>query len=320
MTKKHVKTIYAVALGMIIGASSITAFSFKGIDNPEPKIIVKKVPYEEWNHGQLTYKWHSPELPKVLSFAGENVPMERHDVKEGLDRELMYNYYNQISTEFVLKMANRWFPVIEPILKAEGVPDDFKYLCVAESALKNQTSPVGAVGFWQFMPRTAPEYGLEVRDEVDERYNVVKSTKAAAKYLKQAYERFGSWTAAAASYNMGQGGLNKQHSIQKTSDYFSLLLPEETMRYVHRILAFKLLVGNPDQYGFVVDKEDLYEPIKTRLVQVKTTITNLADFAVKNGTNYKTLKKTEPLAAGRQAYRKKREKLHHCATHKRLAV
>jgi hypothetical protein len=279
---------------MIIGASSITAFSFRGIDNQEPKIIVKEMPYEVSNHGQVIYKWHSPELPGVLNFAGEKVPMDRSDVKEGLDRELMYNYYNQNSTEFVLKMANRWFPVIEPILAAQGVPDDFKYLCVAESALKNQTSPVGAVGFWQFMPGTAPEYGLEIRDEVDERYNVVKSTEAAAKYLKQAYERLGSWTAAAASYNMGQGGFNKHRTDQKTTDYYSLLLPEETMRYVHRILAFKLLVGDSEKYGFRVNEKDLYEPLATRLVQVKTTIANLADFAVRNGTNLKTLKKLNP--------------------------
>ena len=294
MMIKNVKTIYAVAMGMIIGASSITAFSFRGVENPEPKIIVKEMPFEVNNHGQISYKWHSPELPKALSFAGEKVPMERSDVKEGLDRELMYNYYNQTSTEFVLKMSNRWFPVIEPILAANGVPDDFKYLCVAESALKNQTSPVGAVGFWQFMPRTAPEYGLEIRGEVDERYSVVKSTEAAAKYLKEAYERLGSWTAAAASYNMGQGGFNKQRTAQKTTDYYSLLLPEETMRYVHRILAFKLLVGEPDRYGFHVEEEDRYEPLKTRLVKVKSTITNLADFAVRNGTNLKTLKNLNP--------------------------
>jgi membrane-bound lytic murein transglycosylase D len=290
---KHVKTIYAVALGMIIGASSITAFSFKEIGT-KTKIIVKEVAYEVKHHGELTYKWHSPEIPEMLDFAGEKVPVNRPDVREGLDRELMYNYYNQNSTEYVLKMANRWFPVIEPILAAQGVPDDFKYLCIAESTLQNKTSRVGAVGFWQFMPGTAPAYGLEIRDEVDERYNVVKSTEAAAKYLKEARQRLGSWTAAAASYNMGQGGLNKQRNLQQTTDYYSLHLPEETMRYVHRIVAFKLLVGKPDRYGFHVDAKDLYEPLKTRLVQVRSTITNLADFAVRNGTNLKALKELNP--------------------------
>jgi membrane-bound lytic murein transglycosylase D len=290
MTRK-LRTVTALFGGMIIGASSLTAFSFK-----EKDVIVRtvKVPAEVFNHGQIDYKWHNPELPGMLDFAGEKVPMERADVKEQLDRELSFNYYHPNSTQFVLKMANRWFPVIEPILAANGVPDDFKYLCVAESALKNQTSPVGAVGFWQFMPRTAPEYGLEVRDEVDERYNVVKSTEAAAKYLKQAFEKFGSWTAAAASYNMGQGGLNANRNWQKTKDYFSLRLPEETMRYVHRILAFKLLVGDPEQYGFRLSKEDLYEPIETRVVTVKSTIRSLADFAITHGTNFKTLKELNP--------------------------
>lgn len=279
---------------MLIGASSITAFSFRKIEEPAPKIIVQKIPVEVAHHGQLTYKWHSPELPEVLSFAGEPVPMQRSSVKEGLDRELMYNYYHQNSTSFILKMAHRWFPVIEPILAEQGVPDDFKYLCVAESALQNKTSPVGAVGFWQFMPRTAPEYGLEVGKEVDERYNVAKSTDAAAKYLKAAYNRLGSWTAAAAAYNMGQGGLNKQRNLQGVKDYYSLQLPEETMRYVHRILAFKLLVGNPDRYGFHISEEDAYEPLSTRMVQVRSSITNLADFALRHGTNYKTLKELNP--------------------------
>lgn len=286
------KTATAVVAGMFIGASILTFFSFK--EKEKVRVIVKQVDVEEKNHGQIQYKWHSPDLPAELSFAGERVPMERNDVKEQLDRELMYNYYNQTSTASVLKMVNRWFPVIEPILAANGVPDDFKYLCVAESALKNQTSPVGAVGFWQFMPRTAPEFGLEVRDEVDERYNVAKSTEAAAKYFKQAYDKFHSWTEAAASYNMGQGGLHGQSAFQKTTDYYSLQLPEETMRYVHRILAFKLLIGNPDKYGFHLTKDDVYEPIETRKVPVKSSIPNLADFARAMGTTYKKLKELNP--------------------------
>lgn len=294
--RKNIKTLTTLVAGMAIGASALTVFSFKGIDNGDDRerVVIKEVHVEEENHGQLQYKWHSPDMPATLTFAGEKVPLERSDVKENLDRELMYNYYHQVSTASVLKMATRWFPVIEPILAANGVPDDFKYLCVAESALKNQTSPVGAVGFWQIMPRTAPEYGLEIRSEVDERYNVVKSTEAAAKYLKQAYEKFHSWTAAAASYNMGQGGLNGKSKSQFTKDYYSLELPEETNRYVHRILAFKLLIGNPDKYGFHIDKDDVYEPLKTKVVAVTSSIPSLAAFAKKMGTTYKKLKELNP--------------------------
>jgi membrane-bound lytic murein transglycosylase D len=292
---KRMKTAGALVAGMFIGASILTVFSFKGEEKEKVKVIVKQIAFEEKNHGQLQYKWHSPELPAQLSFAGEKVPMDRDDVKKQLDRELMNNYYNQTSTAFILKAANQWFPVIEPILAANGVPDDFKYLCVAESALKNSSkSVVGAVGFWQFMKRTAPEFGLEVRDEVDERYNVVKSTEAAAKYFKQAYNKFHSWTIAAASYNMGQGGLHGRSNFQKTSDYYSLELPEETMRYVHRILAFKLLVGDPDKYGFHVEKSEVYQPVATRIVPVRASIPNLADFARAMGTTFKQLKELNP--------------------------
>jgi membrane-bound lytic murein transglycosylase D len=286
------KTATSLVAGIFIGASILTLFSFK--EKAKEKVIIKEVTVEEKNHGQLQYKWHTPELPSQLSFAGEPVPMEKTGIKEQLDRELMYNYYHQNSTAAILKIANRWFAVIEPILAANGIPDDFKYLCVAESALRNQTSPVGATGFWQFMPRTAPEFGLEVRDEVDERYNVAKSTEAAAKYFKQAYNKFHSWTAAAASYNMGQGGLHGQSTFQKQTDYYSLVLPEETMRYVHRILAFKLLIGNPDKYGFHLNKDEVYEPVETRVVAVNSSISNLADFAIRNGTSYKELKELNP--------------------------
>jgi hypothetical protein len=290
--RKHLRTFGTLFGGMIIGASLLTFFSFK--DKDTQVIKVKEVPVEVKYHGQVAYKWYSPELPDQLDFAGEKVPMEKTDVKEQLDRELMYNYYHQNSTEYVLKMATRWFPIIEPILRANGIPEDFKYLCVAESALKNQTSSAGAVGFWQFMSRTASEFGLEVGKQVDERYNVVKSTQAACKYFRQAYDRFHSWTAAAASYNMGQSGLDARATFQKTKDYYSLQLPEDTMRYVHRILAFKLLIGSPDRYGFHLTKDDVYEAVPTRLVAVNSSIPNLANFAIKNGTTYKTLKELNP--------------------------
>ena len=152
------------------------------------------------------YKWVAPPLPQSMNFAGEKVPLEQWEIREQFDRELLTNYYWQGSMLHIMKLSERYFPIIEQRLKANGVPDDMKYLCVAESKLQNQVSRAGAAGFWQFMGGTAPAFGLEINNEVDERYHVVKSTDAACKYLKQAYEKLGSWTAAAASYNCGQGG------------------------------------------------------------------------------------------------------------------
>ena len=285
--RKTFRTAAYLTTSFLLGAVSIAAFSFRDIDTAEEPIRITE-------ERKVQYKWYAPELPKTLTFAGEKVPLHRHDVQEALDRELLYNFYNQSSTIRILKLSERWFPVIEPILKANGIPEDFKYLCIAESALQNQTSRAGAVGFWQFMPRTAPEFGLEVSDDVDERYNVVKSTEAAVKYFKQAYQRFGSWTVAAATYNMGQGGFNGRATHQKQDDYYNLLLPEETMRYVHRILAFKLLVGQPEHYGYFVPKSERYQPLKTKKITVSKSIHDLADFAIEQGTDYRTLKELNP--------------------------
>ena len=241
------------------------------------------------------YQWHAPELPGRMDFAGEPVPLDKWDVKERLDRELLFNYYWQNNVLFVLKMSNRYFPVIEERLKVNGVPDDFKYLCIAESnLLANATSRVGAVGFWQFMEDTAPAYNLEVNKQVDQRRDVIASTDAACKYLKVAYNKFGSWTAAAASYNCGQGGFATQANLQKTKYYYDLLLPEETNRYIFRILAFKHLVENANDLGFILEDDDLYHPVKTRKINVNTPVNDLVQFAIDNGTNYKTLKLLNP--------------------------
>jgi hypothetical protein len=236
----------------------------------------------------------APPIPAKVSFAGETVPLQREEVREQLDREVLYNYYNHYSTIYILKLTTRYFPVIEPILKQEGIPEDFKYLCIAESALQNQTSKAGAVGFWQFMPGTAPQYGLEVNDEVDERYHVGKSTRAACQYFRQAYEKFGSWTAAAASYNMGQGGFNGQSSFQQQSNYYELLLPEETMRYVFRILALKILLTESNLYGYELSGRDLYKPFVTREETVSSSIDNLAEWSLARGTTYRQLKTLNP--------------------------
>lgn len=286
MSRMNKQKIIFIA-GLLIMFISLAVFSFREIDAEEETVQVKP-------DGRLQYKWYAPELPASLSFAGEKVPLQRPEIREQLDRELLYNYYNQYSTIYILKLANRYFSVIEPVLKKNGIPEDFKYLCVAESALQNQISRAGAVGFWQFMPATAPEYGLEINDEVDERYHVVKSTEAACRYFRKAYDRFGNWTAAAASYNMGMGGYSSQSSFQQTSDYYNLLLPEETMRYIFRILALKMLVKDAKSFGFITNKADVYQPYKTNTITVSTSIPNLAQFAIDNGTNYRALKQLNP--------------------------
>ncbi|HTN46016.1 MAG TPA: lytic transglycosylase domain-containing protein [Flavipsychrobacter sp.] len=281
------KPILYFTAGVLLTTAVIGGLAFNHINEADENVDVAP-------DGRLQYKWYVPQAPKSMSFAGEKVPLERWDIKEQLERELLYNYYNQYSTLYILRLTERYFPVIEPILKANGIPQDFKYLCIAESALRNQTSSAGAVGFWQFMPGTAPSYGLEINGEVDERYDVEKSTVAACKYFNQAYEKFGSWTAAAASYNMGQGGYNGQSTFQQRSNYYDLQLPEETMRYVFRILTFKLLVGSAEKFGYIVSNSDAYKPIKTRAVEVNATIPNLAQFALDNGSNYRMLKQLNP--------------------------
>ncbi|RYZ27803.1 MAG: lytic transglycosylase domain-containing protein [Chitinophagaceae bacterium] len=248
----------------------------------------------------ITSEWRPPALPKQLAFAGENVPLERWDVKERLDREVLFNSYSQANIIYLLKLSNRYFPAISERLKANGVPDDFKYLCIAESNLiAGAVSRVGATGFWQFMGGTAPGYGLTANESVDERMDVEKSTDAACKYLKTAYQKFGSWTAAAASYNCGMGGYNGQATYQQTKYYYDLHLPEETNRYIFRILAFKHILENSEALGFKIEQDELYNEIPFRTVTVTATISNLAQFAIDNGTTYKVLRLMNPWIRGR---------------------
>jgi membrane-bound lytic murein transglycosylase D len=232
--------------------------------------------------------------PSAIDFAGEKAPLELADVKERFDRELIVNANLHGSMIIITKRANREFPIIEPILKKYGVPDDFKYLAVAESALINATSSAGAKGVWQFMPATAKEYGMEVTDEVDERYHLVKSTEAACQYLLNAKEKMGSWTLAAASYNGGLAGVNRQIMSQGENNYYDLLLTEETYRYVFRILALKEIMQNPALYGYSFRKDELYTGIPTKKVEVDSSITDLAAFAKQQGINYKILKIHNP--------------------------
>lgn len=240
------------------------------------------------------YKVFSLTLPNQLTFCGEPVPMDRIDVRERLDRELLVNTYWQSNTLLAHKRANRWFPLIESILQREGVPDDMKYLALVESNFTNVVSPAGAAGYWQFMKETGQNHGLEVNGEVDERYNVEKSTVAACKYLKTAYKKYGSWALASASYNLGLGGVDKQLGRQKKEDYFDLLLPEETSRYVFRILAMKEIIREPERYGFHLRSRDLYPPYKTRSLEVKGPIEDIAAFAMRHNTDYKTVKLLNP--------------------------
>ncbi len=240
------------------------------------------------------YEIKALKIPSNLSFCGEKVPLKKDDVRERIDRELLVNTYWQSNGLLFLKRSNKYFPTIEPILKKYNVPDDFKYLALIESGLQNITSPAGAKGFWQLMPKTAKEYGLEVNANVDERYNLEKSTEAACKYLLDAYEKFGNWTLAAAAYNAGMSGINKQIDRQKVTDYYDLLLGDETSRYVPRIVAVKEILNHPKKYGFIFDNDDLYRMIPTREIKVDTSIANLADFAKDRNINYKELKILNP--------------------------
>ena len=248
----------------------------------------------------VIHQWSAPKLPERMTFAGEDVPLDRWDIKERLDREVLFNFYGQANILFLMKLSNRYFPIISERLKANGVPDDFKYLCVAESNLVSTAlSRSGAVSFWQFMNATAPGYNLKVNQEVDERYNIEKATDAACQYLKQAYAKFGSWTAAAASYNCGQAGYNNQAIQQRTKNYYDLLLPEETNRYIFRILAFKHLLQNAEDLGFKLSDEEKYEEIPYRTVRIDSSVSDLVQFAISNGTTYKILRLMNPWIRGK---------------------
>jgi len=231
------------------------------------------------------YRIYALNIPSQISFADENVPVQLLDVSEKLDRELLVNTYWQSNTLLYLKRANKYFPIIEPILKANGVPDDFKYLAVIESGLTPAVSPSGARGFWQIMKPTGKDFGLEINNEVDERYHIIRSTEAACEYLAQAYLKFGNWTLAAASYNMGMGGLNRQIKKQHVDSYYDLKLNTETGRYVYRIIVAKEIMSNPSKYGFHYRENQLWNQVQTEPLVIDTTITDLAVFAKSLGIN-----------------------------------
>ncbi|MEH6765081.1 MAG: lytic transglycosylase domain-containing protein [Aequorivita antarctica] len=279
------KTIGKIGLGLVVLA--ISAISIHAVqDAPTDENFEKKLVND--------YNVYALPLPEKMDFAGEPVPLKNPDIRERMDRELLVNTYWQSNGLLLFKRANKYFPLLEPLLKKYGLPDDFKYLAVAESGLEYTSSPVGASGIWHFMKGTGLEYGLEINDYVDERYNLDKATMVAAEYLKKSKEKFGSWTMAAASYNAGVGGMNKQINRQKETSYYDLLLNDETSRYVFRILALKEIMTHPQQYGFNYREKDLYTNIPTFTVKVNTPVEDWAEWIKPYGINYKILKLHNP--------------------------
>jgi membrane-bound lytic murein transglycosylase D len=235
-----------------------------------------------------------PPIPDSIFLCGELVPQSNWEVKERLERELLSNTYWQSNTLLLLKRSGKYFPMMDRILAEEGVPLDYKYLAVAESGLTNAVSPAGARGVWQFMKSTGQSYGLTINNEIDERYHIEKATRAACTYLKHAKEKLGSWTLAAAAYNRGLSGVMRDLKNQQVETYYDLYMNTETSRYVFRLIAYKLIMENPASYGFSLSNEEYYDNIQTVNISVDTTIADLAEFAIQNGTNYKTIKVLNP--------------------------
>lgn len=288
---KIIKNILSlIGLILIIGLGVQAVQSGQDESSPAQKKLTDPSP----DPVTKDYKVYALPLPARMDFAGEQVPLQDPDIRERMDRELLVNTYWQSNGLLLIKRANKYFPIIEPILKANNIPDDFKYLAIAESGLTQIVSPAGATGFWQLMEATAKERGLEVNGNVDERYDIEKSTQAACDYLKDSKTRFGSWTLAAAAYNGGNYGISKQQNRQDINGYYDLLLGSETGRYVFRILALKEIIGHPRKYGFNFEEKDLYQHIPVKRVSVDTAVTDFPKFAKDFGINYKILKIHNP--------------------------
>jgi len=279
-------------LGML-AVASIALFMNATVDSTSNYFPFIKAGATQENLALPIQNAYAVKIPESVTFACETVPVDDPEVRERLDRELTVNAYWQSSTIILLKRANRWLPTIEKILKEENVPDDFKYLCMAESSLDNVVSPAGASGFWQFMKVTGIQYGLLINSEVDERYQLEKATRAACKYLRDAKDKSGSWTAAAASYNMGLAGVNKQQNLQGETAYYNLLLNTETSRYVQRIVALKIIHQHQKDYGFYLSEEDVYPEYKYTIKQVSGSV-SWVSFAKENNTSYKLLRIYNP--------------------------
>ena len=282
---------------ILIGATAAITFSLAQ-SNDEQLEAYGGTDREFLYFDHIDHNTHDIELPESMTFCGEEVPLDLFYVRERLERELMVNSYRHSATILLLKRTTRWFPVMEPIMAKNGLPEDFKYLAMIESELTNAVSPSKAVGFWQFLESTGKEYGLEINKEVDMRYSVEKETVAACKYLKDSYRKFGSWTAAAAAFNCGNGRITRTMSEQRVDSYYDMLLPEETQRYMFRILALKLITENPEKYGYRISDNGWYQPYEYKTITVVQSIPDLVDFAFREGTNLKMLKYFNPWLRG----------------------
>ena len=287
MDKKHIITLTAAVTGCV---ALIALCILTGVQNHA--LAKENEALKAMNHYNNVLA--PPPLPDELDFMGEKVPLDDHSVRESLDRELTAICYQHSTTLLCLKRSARYFPVIEQILKEEGLPEDFKYLCVTESSLSNAISPAKAVGFWQFLQSTAQSYGLEVRDEVDERYNVEKATHAACKYLRGSKNRLGSWALAAAAYNMGENGVANSISAQSVQTYWDTYFNPETARYVYRILAYKLVFENPHIYGVQIADHEKYPPIACRVDTITSSVPDWYQYCQKQGITYKQFKEFNP--------------------------
>ena len=277
-------TIVAIVLASLalIGEAFIFATTRETNDDVHRKAI------------KANYHIYAPVLPDTLYFAGERVPMNIYYVRESMDRELMVNMYWQSNILLYMKRAGRFFPIIEPILKKNGVPDDFKYLCVIESGLQNVTSSAKAQGYWQFIKSTGEKYGLTVNDDIDMRNNIEASTEAACRYLKDLKQRFGSWTSAAAAYNCGEGGLSRRYKLESVNNYYDVRLNPETARYVYRILAVKQIMQHPQDFGIYIRQCDLYPPIPTQTATLSGRDIDLYEYARQHNCSYKMLRELNP--------------------------
>jgi LysM repeat protein len=278
------KNIFSMLFGIAI--SAISFFILQSHSNTEDQKNLAE--FQEY------YRVYSLASPKFIQFAGAKIPLSEFDVLERYDKEILTNIYWQSQTLLMIKRANRFLPTIERILKEQGIPSDFKYVALAESGLQNVVSPAGAAGFWQFMDKTGKRYGLEINEEVDERYHLEKATYAACQYFKESYNQLKDWSLVAASYNMGIEGVKKQMKAQSIFNYFDLYLNVETARYLFRIIAIKDICENPVKFGFNVSQSDLYFEVPTIKVKVDLSITNLAQWSIDNACNYKLLKLLNP--------------------------
>lgn len=289
------RPIHYMLIGAVAGVVLVIILSSTVVDSiTNTKDSISTDSLKNLGDENTMAKYFAIKLPKTVSFAGEQVPMDDMEVRERLDRELLVNTYWHSSTLQNLKLAHRWFPQIEKTFAEHGIPDDFKYVALAESGLRNVVSPAKAEGVWQFLAETGKQYGLKITSEVDERYDVEKSTLAAVKYFKEAYGKFDNWTLAAASYNAGMGAIENSLQYQEVENYYDLYLNTETSRYIFRILAFKTIYENTEKFGFMLDDEDLYKPLTFSTLEVKKSIPNLAEFALQNNTTYKMLRYYNP--------------------------